>query len=305
MTQLAALLDVYPDLPPDQRAEVDARVAGRPELAEAHAEARRLAALLDAATAPVDADDVARVAVDRRMGRVTPDAAAVAAARAEDPGLEAEADAIEARLDALETGAEDPVARFERLRGGALEGAGPVGDRRGASARGPLGLAASRPPVRRVGLVRWAVAAVALVVAYGGLFVGSRAAVPERARVAALGEVEASAPPTLRGSRDVPHAQRLVAALDAVEDARRSVLGLFPSYDAAALDAAAADLAAVAADVDPASWASQEARLALGRVHLYRGRDVEAARTLESVVAGGGYRAPEARRLLDYLRSGA
>ena len=121
--------------------------------------------------------------------------------------------------------------------------------------------------------------------------------------MAALGEVEAIPPPVLRGTKGPSAADRLTPALEAVAAARRSTLGLFPRYDEAALDEAAAALAAVAADADPRSMASQEARLALGRVRLHQGRDAEAARVLGGLVAQGSYRASVARRLLDYIRA--
>ena len=92
-------------------------------------------------------------------------------------------------------------------------------------------------------------------------------------------------------------------ALAAVRRARRSTLGLFPRYDPAQLDAAAAALAGPDRQGPASSWPSQEARLTLARVHLYRQRDVEAARVLGALVREGGYRAPAARRMLDFLRA--
>lgn len=290
MTDIALLLDDYPALSPAERAEVDARVAGRPEWAEAHREARRLAALVDAATA----SDRAERAVARRFGFPLLDSAA--GERTEDD------DAIEARLDAIEAEAEDPIRRFERLTGRALGDAPAPG---GDSAAAPLSLLEPAPARPRLWLVRastWAAAAAVLLVAYGGALALSSALVPERAQVAALGEIEAAAPPVLRGPDAVPEADRLTAALAAVDGARRATLGLFPAYDAVALDAAAADLAAVAEEAPADTWASQEARLALGRVLLYRERDAEAARVLGTLVEQGSYRAADARRLLDFIR---
>lgn len=311
MTDFSALLDAYPTLSLAERAAADARLAPHPEWAEAHAEARRFAALVDAATGPVDADDLARLAVDRRMGRVPPDADAIDAARAADPALEAEAARIEARLQDLEAGAENPIEQFERLSGIALGApSAPGGDGPPARPWALLDRPPARPRLRRLGRAsHWAAAAAVVLVAYGGLFATSLALVPERARVAALGEVEAEAPPVLRSATlrgdAAAHTADLVEALEAVHDARRSVLGLFPSYDPAGLDAAADALASITEAAAPSSSASQEARLALGRVHLYRGRDAEAARVLGGLVQEGSYRASAARRLLDYIRQGA
>ena len=291
MTDIALLLDDYPALSPAERAAVDARVAGRPEWAEAHAEARRLATLVDAAAG----DDHAQRAVARRLGRPLLDAA---------PGERTEDDAsIEARLDAIEAEVEDPIRRYERLTGHVLGDTPALGGDSAAGRRTLLAPLSSRPRLRLVRASTWAAAAAVLLVAYGGLFAVSAALVPERAQVAALGEIEAEAPPVLRGTDAVPVADRLAAALGAVEEARRSTLGLFPTYDAAELDAAAAELAAVAGEADARSWASQEARLALGRVLLYRGRDAEAARVLGTLVQQGSYRGADARRLLDFVRS--
>ena len=143
-------------------------------------------------------------------------------------------------------------------------------------------------------------AAVLLVLGlvYAGLGAASALSRSPRQQVAALGEVEALAGPA------GPEAERLAAAARAVRRARRSTLGLFPTYDAAGLDAAADALAAAAEGADGRSWVSQEARLALGRVLLYRARDAEAARVLGGLVREGGYRGPAARRLLDIVRAG-
>ena len=146
---------------------------------------------------------------------------------------------------------------------------------------------------------RLAAALAAVAVAYGALGAASAASQPERERVADLGALSARDASALRG----PGAERLVGALAAVEGARRSTLGLWPRYDDASLEAAGRALAAVAAGAPAGSAASQEARLALGRVLLHRGRDVEAARVLGSVVRQGGYRGPQARRLLDWVRA--
>ena len=307
MTDLASLIDAYPTLSPDERAEVDVRVAEHPEWAEAHADAQRLAALFDAATAADDADDLAQRTVARRLGLSLSDVDDAPGG----PEWDAEKERIEARLDALAAEAEDPIRRYERLTGESL-GTASATDAPMASAS-PLSLltpAPDRPPTParpRLRLLRastWAAAAAVFLVAYGTLFAVSTATVSERARVAALGEIDAAPPPVLRGGEAVPTADRLVAAFDAIDDARQSTLGLFPSYDDAALATAADELAALTADTAPTSWESQEARLALGRVLLYQGRDAEAARVLGGLVEEGSYRGSAARRLLDAIRQG-
>lgn len=148
--------------------------------------------------------------------------------------------------------------------------------------------------------VAWSVAAL-LAVAYGSFWIASAASLSERQRVADLGELSARDAAALSD----PQAGRLAEAVRTVEGARRSTLGLWPRYDGDALDAAARVLAEVVAEASPETSASQEARLALGRVLVLRERDAEAARVLGSLVRQGGYRAPEARRLLDWIRTAA
>lgn len=292
MTDIVTLLDDYPTLSPAERADVDARLAGQTEWTEALARAKHLAVLVDAATAAPDADDLARRLVASRLGLPGPDVPEEWAVEAAE---------IEARLDDLEAASENPIARYERLAGESIDPAGEVGQRDHSA---PL-----RPPLRSQPRARWprrsliAAVSAAVVVAYGGLLMVSSARLPERAQVAALEDIDPVAPPTLRGTTPPPEAERLTAALGEIHEARQSTMGLFPRYDSTALDDADEDLAAVAAGADPESWVSQEARLARGRVLLYRGHDAEAARVLGSLVEQGSYRGATARRLLDYIRA--
>ena len=305
MTDITTLLDAYPALSAAERAQVDARLADLPEWAGALAEAHRLADLVDAATAPIDADALARHAVDRRMGLASDDDA-IAEARARDPELDAEAERIEAHLRDLEAGAEDPLRRYERLTGLFFSEAPAVGG--DSLAARPLLDRPPAPPPRttRWRAPRWLAAAAVLLVAYGAAFAVSTATQPERARVAALTDIDAVPPSVLRGGDPADaQAEELTEALDAVHGARRSVLGLFPTYDAEALTAAAARLGTIADQAGPTSWIAQEARLAQGRVLLHLGRDAEAARVLGGLVEQGSYRGSVARRLLDALREGA
>ena len=272
MTDLAALIARYPDLPPEERADVDARLAGHPALAGAHAEAVALAAVLDAARTPADP------------------------ARA-DPARAVPARAERQRDDDL-----DPAALFEELAGFPLSEVEGLDAQDEPPAAPMTLLAASRPPLRRLWLPRVAAAAAVALVGYGALFAWSAASVSERAQVAALGEVAPVDVPVLRGPAVMETDERLQAALAEVAAARRSWLGLFPSYDAGRLDAAAGEIAAVVGEVDPGSWMSHEGRLALGRIHLYRGRDAEAVRVLGTLVEEGSYRGAVARRLIDSVR---
>ena len=300
-------LDAYPLLPPDERAAVAREAAAHPEWAARLADAQALAATLDvAAPSAVTAADVARRETDRLLGHATPDADRIDAAIAADTALAAEAERVRARLAVLAATAEPPAAQFARLTAAAPA---PTDDRRvrRAVADRVAGDRAPAAPVRAqrtAGFRRVLVAASVCVVAYTAALVGSSATRPERDRVADLRELS-FAPSAMRGDGDSAEAARLADALKAVDDARQTTLGLFPRYDANALTAAANELAAVAASAEPASAVAQEARFALGRVRLQQGRDDEAARLLGALVRDGSYRAPEARRLLDWIRAQA
>jgi predicted negative regulator of RcsB-dependent stress response len=147
------------------------------------------------------------------------------------------------------------------------------------------------------------VLAAALLVAYGGLAAVSASQQTDRARLADLADLASYAPIETRGADADPLAARLDAALDGVEEARRTTLGLFPRFDSARLDAAAVDLAGISSAADPGSSVSQEARFALARVRLHQSRDDEAVRLLAGLVREQSYRAAEARRLLDAIRT--
>ena len=289
MTDLDRLLDDYPVLSPDERADADRQLSADPARAVEWAGARRLAELLDAAR-PEPRDDLARRAVARRMRGDRPG----------NPSSDPEEAIVEAWLDQIEAQAEDPVARFERMTGRAL--ARPV-DRTEAegspvSAR-PFVAASPQRSRRRARLVT---AGAVVLAMYVGLWGVSATLATPRDQLADLGSIEAQAPPALLGAEAIASAEPLSDALRTVRSARRSALPLFPRYDPSALDAAAVQLTEVADDAD--GWVSQEARLALARVHLARQRDLEAARVLGGLVREGGYRAPVARRLLDAIRAG-
>ena len=286
MADLDALLDAYPTLSPGDRVAVDVLAEGRPEWEAAYAEARRLAALTDAASAPTSAADLAQLAVARRLGATPPETARIDQDRGADPDLAREQGTIEERLDQLEAETEDPMVRFERVTGRPLPGVAPAG--------APMGRRGGTPRLSAV--ARLAVTAALLALGYGVLYAASAARATAREQTADLGAVGA-----VRLSQ--AHAEPLAGALAAVRHARRSTLGLFPRYDPVGLDRAARALAAQAGAADARSWQSQEARLALARVHLYRQRDVDAARVLGGLVREGGTRAPAARRLLDFIRT--
>lgn len=294
VTDIAQLLLDYPDLPPSGRAQVGAYVELHPEWQADLDEARALAALLDAVS--MDRDRAADLVDERLFGS----ASAVEAADADEEAR------LQARLAQLSDGLESPVAQFERLTGRTLADVPPSEpSARPIAKRAPRAAAdrAAAAPSRRVRTVRRvAVLLGGLFVAYTGMFAVSSQMTSDRARVADLESLPTYAPPSVRGPSENELADRLDRTLDSVEGARSSFLGLFPSYDSAALDIVADSLVAISADARPESSVAQEARLALGRIRFEQKRDAEAVRILGQMVREGNYRASDARRLLDAMR---
>lgn len=322
MSSLSERLDAYADLSPAERADVarDVAASGSPDDAQRLSEARSLAALLGAAAdarpgRPVSTDDVADVLADESLGLTHPDAARVHAAIAGDPALQAEADRVRARLAAAPLRTESATAAFERLFGDAPEAPAPSTERLFDNIEAPApradrphaqDRAAAAPPrrARFASVRRVLVLALVVMVGYGGLFAVSESQRTDRARMAHLRDLGDYTPIVTRSADGTdPLEMRLDAALDAVVASRESTLGLFPHYDPAALDSAAAELSDIIHDSDIQSTVSQEARLALARVRLYQNRDGEAVRLLGALVRERSYRAPEARRLLDFVRT--
>lgn len=320
MSSLSDRIDDYAALPPDDRAAVERDVAasGTPADAARLAEARALAALLDAAAGadparPVSRDDVATYVADRALGLAPADAERIEAALRTDADLRAHADHVRermARLAAPRAATESPDARFERLTGqtltpdGPADSVAPVALRSPDRTARPADRAAAAPPrASRVSTGRRVlVLAAAVLVAYGGLAIGSAAQRTERDRLIDLDDLATYAPMQVRGGETDSLAERLDVALDGVAEARRTTLGLFPRYDDAALDGVAGQLAAISAEANSGSAVSQEARFALARIRLEQNRDAEAVRLLGALVREQSYRASEARRLLDAVR---
>ena len=305
MTHITDRLDAYPSLAPHEREEVDAYVAANPEWETALHEVRQLAALLDRHRAGVSRVDVAEAVASEALGQtMDPE---VADALATDAHLNAHADTVRQRVAELAAEMEDPVAQFERLTGRAAAsplslvntGSLPFPDRR-ADDRAP------EPTVRPGRLRRaWtrplATAAALLVVAYSSLFLISTQTIPDRDRLADLGVLSDYEPLRLRGGEADDLERRLDVVLDEVDDARRSILGLFPRYDAEALDDVAIHLEDVVSAAAPGSSVHEEALFALARVRFVQEREAPARASLEALIEAGGARAPGARRLLDVL----
>ena len=304
MTDITDRLADYPALSPREREAVDAYVAAHPEWAETHEEARQLADLLDRTRSGVEPLDVAEAVAGEALGQ--PMRADVRRAMASDPDLRAHADAVQARVAELAADMEDPLAQFERLTGrAAAPRADPASPRRAETLDGRR--ADDRAPAARPGGLRlaWsrplAYAAAVCLIAYGGLFAYSAQSLSDRDRLADLGGLADYEPLRLRGGEADDLDARLDVVLDGVDDARRSTLGLFPRYDDDALDDVARGLQDIVSAAAPGSTVHEEALFGLARVRFAQDRAAPARAALDALIAGGGARAREARRLLDAL----
>ena len=305
MTDISDRLDAYPTLSPQERDEVDAYVAAHPEWTAALDEARQLAAILDRHRAGISRVDVAEAVAGEALGQTVD--ATVADALASDPSLRTHADAARQHIAELAADLEDPVSQFERLTGRASAspltlvntGAVPFPDRR-AGDRAPK-------PTVRPGRLRlaWArpltYAAALLVVAYSGLFLISTQTLSDHDRLADLSALSDYEPLRLRGGEADDLDRRLDVVLDEVDAARRSILGLFPSYDTEALDEVAVHLEDIVSAAAPSSSVHEEALFALARVRFAQEQEAPARAALTTLVENGSARAPEAQRLLDAL----
>lgn len=332
MEDLDYLLLNYDGLPADQRAEADAYLADHPDAGEIVTEGRALRALLqeaarDGSDVP-DAETLAQYVAAQYMARrpLPPDLIAlghrIEDALATHPEVERQFSMMKDRLKTLTAEAESPRAQFERLTGRRLAAPqasspphaspsapdpepAPAQPARSRAWRTTVADRDARPLLRRVSLPRLAFAAsFALVLLYGSLFVAGRIGQPRTARLADLGAVESEfAGLRLRGADGTmdPAADHYAEALDALHDARFSVLGLFPEYDEAGLNDAVRLLQETVALGGEDSALGLEAWFLIGKILLYEG-EVDAARqAFEMVVERQGPSAPDAQRLLDEL----
>jgi len=318
------LLALYPDLGPDERRAVDARVraehpGGLPPHEKArHDEARRFAALFDAARQN-DEDGPA----DRRLDAVF-GAGDAAALDGDDRA------ALEALLPA------DPLAHFRALdarvraehpdpflaapRSDAAEAAtaapasARAAERAGSRSRDRSGATAGdRASAPRAAWPRPTWARAYAFAAVAALLVGSLAV--WRGMQPPLGDFSADdltvqGYGTVRGGEPgaaetgTPPDQRYLQALDEIETARSTTLGLFVRYDRARLMAAQGLLEGVARDTSAGDFLHLEALYALGKTHVLLGDRAAATDALRQVVAGQGSRAREAEALLRTLHGG-
>lgn len=329
MAAIEHLLLNYDALTPAERAEAEAYLGAHPEARALITEGRALYAVLEQAArsgAEVpDPESVARYVLTRHASRhpLPPDLAAlgrrVEAALRTHPEVERQYSIMQDRLRALTDRAEAPRAQFERLAGYSL-GSAPAPETdlvpsepdplslphgRHRSWRAPSGTPDHRPLLRRLPFTRLALAAsFLLALAYFGLLLASNATQTEFERLASLESVPSEYEGLrLRGVDGLmdPAAERYAAALDRLNDARSTTLGLFPNYDEAELDTTLHLLQQVTTLDGPSAALGLEAWYLIGRILLYQG-NVDAARAaFQIVVERQGPSTPDARRMLSTL----
>lgn len=318
----------YPHLSAEKQREVEDHVEAHPEWAPLLRDVRSLESLIrgtDAGSSsgalvttyvvvqhlhPEEASPELKEAFRRLEQKMEDDAA-----------LRERAEAARRRVEEAEAGI-DPVSHFEELTGHTLdpdagEAASPAEST--AAAREPAQERDALAPVRafvddllRLPLaMRWAGAAVALLLGtYAVLFAASEASQSPLDRLATVDvsnqvvdNYASTATRSATSSPDTATADQLyVDALTAVQEARSSTLGLFPSYDVDELDRAERLLQQVLDRTESGSFLALEAHYYLGKVHLAKER-VEAARShFKTVVAQEGRMADEARDILDTLQ---
>jgi len=258
-----------------------------------------------------------------------------------DADLQRRVDAIERRIASTES-ALDPESHFERVTGYSLgtsdettetpadasadrppmhEGStnersrdGATASDRRASDRAASDRAASgssRSLLARLGTpVGAGLAAVMLLAfAYGGLYTYSEASQSTMQRLAAVQlneDVARSYDVRTRSFESESERQTTddlyLGALNVLDQARTSTLGLFPRYDEEKLSDAEDRLQRVLEQTNSRSFLHLEARFYLGKVNLAQG-DLETARThLKTVVREEGRRAQDALDILKTLQ---
>lgn len=326
----------YPHLSDEKKREVEAYVEDHPEWAGLLRDVRSLESLtrdtgVDALGRAADEPLLAAYVTAQYLETEVHSSALAAAFEDlerrmdEDPALRERVEAARRRLRNAEA-AIDPVAQFEELTGHSLAPeASPTEGPEEAPAERTSGAdrrAAERAPVassesvvdRLLELplaVRGAGAAIAVLLgAYVVLFAASTASQSTLDRLAVVDVsdqmVESYYSANTRSAAAPSDTMRVddlyLGALSTLRGARTSTFGLFPSYDAEALERAETQLKQVLDQTETDSFLALQAKFYLGKTYLAQGR-VDAARALfETVVERGGHRASEARSILEALR---
>jgi hypothetical protein len=308
----------YPHRPPDEQREIESFVEAHPEWAPLLHDVRALEGIVprvDGPDRPTDALLATYVVVQHlHPDEVSPalkDALSNLEGRIDrDPALRERAEAVRRRLEAAEDHV-DPVAQFESLTGHALERETDAEEEvTSASAEQASPLSVLDRLLRLPGTVRWAGAAVAVLLgAYGVLYGVSAASQSPLDRLAAPDVsdrvVSSYADTRTRGpaTPDTMQVQDVyLEALSLLRGARTSTLGLFPRFDPEKLGRAEQLLTQVTEQTPPSSFLALEAQFYLGKVNLAQ-RQVDTARAqLRRVVKRDGRQADEARRILRRLQ---
>lgn len=309
-------IPLYALLSADERDDVEAYVAAHPEWAGALEEARALDELLQDARLlhrdPLTDEALAFYLAHHHIDQHAPSPVLQQAFERveeqleEHPELRERQRRMQQRLKELEA-ASDPIAQFERLTGHHLveEKSAATGEREDRAPRRH-----ARLHVLPAGWARWGIAAVlAVVVLYGVLLLVSRATEPELQRLAYVEADELRGYSTMRLRSASPAVTDTTApdhlfmqAVDMLESAYRSHLGLFPTYDQAEVDRAAALLEQVIAREVPESFVRIEAYYFLGKARLAQNRPEEARIALQKVIDESGPRSGEAKEILGRMR---
>lgn len=221
-----------------------------------------------------------------------------------DPAAQARYHELARRIAALEASS-DPLEQFERLSGHRLPSPTP-------SPGAPSPDVQDHRPDRNPALLRSAfafrlviAAAVVGVLLAGALGLVSHFSQSKLVQLAALDAFAAEESVRLRSETASPDplAQRYEEALASLSIARSSTLGLFPQYDHERLEEAAASLQDLIAQASPDSHLRAQASYVLGRIRLAQ-EDVPGAKeALQAVLDGSGWRAAEAKALLDQIEA--
>ncbi len=318
----------YPHLSVEKQREVEAYVEAHPEWASLLQDVRSIESLVRNADGSSSSDALLTtyVVVQHIHSEEAPSTLTEAFRRLEkrmedDPDLRERAEAVRRRLEEAEASV-DPVSHFEELTGHSLdleaEGASAAAEttassREAAPNRGAVdALRSFVDDLLRLPLaVRGAGAAVALLLGtYAVLFAASEATQSTLDRLATVdvsnqvvdNYTSTATRSAVPSSDTLTSDQLYVDALTALQEARTSTLGLFPSYDAEKLKRVERLFNQVLDRTESGSFLALEAQFYLGKVHLARG-EVEAARSnFKMVVKQEGRNAAEAHDILETLQ---
>ena len=313
-------LDRYPDLTPDERRQVDARVrAEAPHYADDLRWMQRLTTLLSSlrsgSTTPyVDDDTVAHLVASELIGgpqsRAVDETWSHLRERMERDGdLRARVDSARAHAERMERASEDPIAAFERLSGHSLSEPRKVEVERIAPGRRAGDRAAApRARTRRHAFARYALmVGFVLVGLYGVLGIASRSSLSELQMMGVPGDgvYQMGREQVFRGDVRVPgpdsNDARFRQAINLIQDARQTTIGLFPRYDGAKLSEARTLLQTIRETEEENSFLHLEALYLLGKTLLLQ-EDADAAQVVFTELNERGTRyADEVQRILATL----